>query len=184
VTIKRNLKKALARLINIASQQVFQSASVDICKEGMGTTLVLTVCFGGKLTVAHVGDSRVYLFRNGQLIQLTKDHSKVQELIDRGLILKEHAHKSRLNHILTRAVGVAQEVTVSFEELELRVGDRILLCSDGLTDMVADSAIEDIFLANLSLTVTLKNLIDMANFLGGKDNITVALVEYELPLDG
>jgi serine/threonine protein phosphatase PrpC len=178
-SVKKNLKKAISRFIDVANQQVFQSACLDVTKRGMGTTLVLAVYHDNKLTIAHVGDSRVYLFRNGSLTQLTKDHSKVQELVDTGLILKEDAHKSPLNNILTRAVGVGSEVTASFGEIELKKCDKVLLCSDGLTNMVPDYSIEEIFADRQSQAFTLERLIELANVRGGSDNITVALGAYD-----
>jgi serine/threonine protein phosphatase PrpC len=178
-TINKSLKRAIARFINLANQQVLQVANLDAFKRGMGTTLVVGVCYRGKLTVAHVGDSRAYLFRKGQLTQLTKDHSKVQELIDAGILLKEHAHTSRFNNILTRAVGVQDQVEATYLEIALEEGDKVMFCSDGLTNMVCDNSIEDIFLANHSMALILQHLVGMANQSGGSDNITVALGAYE-----
>jgi len=141
--------------------------------------LVATVYQEGVLTVAHVGDSRAYLFRNKQLITLTKDHSKVQELIDGGLISTEQAENSRYKNILTRAIGVSDRVIVDFNKINLKVNDKILICTDGLTNMLSDSVIEEILSMDEPLSVLLKNLISKANQLGGQDNITVALGSFD-----
>ena len=177
-TIKRNMQKAITRFINTANTEIFEAAAIDINKKGMGTTLVATVYQEGVLTVAHVGDSRAYLFRNKQLITLTKDHSKVQELIDGGLISTEQAENSRYKNILTRAIGVSDRVIVDFNKINLKVNDKILICTDGLTNMLSDSVIEEILLMDESLPVLLKNLISRANQLGGHDNITIALGSF------
>lgn len=177
-TIKRNIQKAITRFVNIANSEIFEAAAIDSTKRGMGTTLVAIVYQEGLLTVAHVGDSRAYLFRNNQLIALTKDHSKVQDLIDAGLISIEQAENSRFKNILTRAIGVSDKVTVDFNKIALKVNDKILICSDGLTNMLTDVAIKEVLSMNETLPVLLRNLISNANHLGGQDNITVAIGSF------
>ncbi|MDZ7686228.1 MAG: SpoIIE family protein phosphatase [Gammaproteobacteria bacterium] len=140
-----------------------------------------------KVTIGHIGDSRVYRVRDGHLEQLTKDHSFVQELIDKGVYTKEEARESIAKTSVTRALGVAPTVEAEVHEHKTKTGDVILMCSDGLSDLVADSDIETTFteLGN-NLSEVAGHLVNVANASGGKDNISIVLarVAKPFPADG
>jgi protein phosphatase len=132
--------------------------------------------------VAHIGDSRLYRLRNGDLSQLTRDHSLLQEQIDSGMITKEMARRSQNKNLVTRAVGIEPEVEVDINTFEAQEGDMFLLCSDGLNDMVEDDDIHltlNSLCSNLSLAST--QLVQMANDNGGRDNISVILIRVKKP---
>lgn len=143
---------------------------------GMGTTVVCCIFHEMTLTIAYVGDSRVYRLRGGVLTQLTRDHSLLEELVSRGHYTREEAVKLVRKNIVTRALGVEAEVTVDLLEEPLELGDIILLCSDGLTDMVPDELIGAALTEHASdLRAAAKMLVDSANDNGGKDNISVVI---------
>jgi len=175
-TISRNLKKAVTRFISQANSLIYQESLLDFEKRGMGTTIVVAVVRKNKLTIAHVGDSRAYLFRDGKIIRLTEDHTKVQDQIQSGLITFEASSKSPLRNVLTRSVGVLDHVEVDVHEINLVAKDKILLCSDGLTDMLSEQEIAKILSTELTLDKSVGKLIKYANDAGGLDNISLALV--------
>ncbi|MDD5629368.1 MAG: Stp1/IreP family PP2C-type Ser/Thr phosphatase [Elusimicrobia bacterium] len=140
---------------------------------GMGTTVVAVLADGKSLSVAHVGDSRLYLFRGGVLTQLTEDHSLVGDQLRRGLITPEAAAHSALQNILTRAVGAEPEVLVDVAEHAVRPGDVLLLATDGLDKMVSDAELARVLARGLSPYEAADRLVDMARQAGGTDNITV-----------
>jgi PPM family protein phosphatase len=145
----------------------------------MGTTLVSALWLDDKLAIANVGDSRLYVYRNGRLEQQTTDHSFVQEQIARGFLKPEDAEKSDLRNMLTRSVGVSEDVDVDLFEISVGPDDVILLCSDGLTKMLDD---DQIFAVMKSLSEPEKlvdELIKRANEAGGGDNITVIIARLE-----
>lgn len=169
----RVLKEQIAR----ANDAIYTTSQTQPQCAGMGTTLVVALFYNNRLTVAHIGDSRLYRLRDGQFSQVTRDHSLLQEQIDSGLISPEDAKYSQNKNLVTRALGIDPTVEPEIRDYELSPGDIYLLCSDGLNDMVED---EDIGLAlsmlgsNLSLAVA--QLIQMANDNGGRDNVSVILV--------
>lgn len=143
---------------------------------GMGTTLVVVQFYDNKLAVAHVGDSRLYRLRNGRLEQLTRDHSLLQEQIDKGMITPEAARHAPSKNLVTRALGVDATVATELGEHDVLPGDVYLLCSDGLNDMADDREIEAMlkaFSSNLQRCAT--ELVQMANEHGGRDNVSVIL---------
>jgi protein phosphatase len=131
---------------------------------------------GSRAHVAHVGDSRVYLVRNGELTQITSDHRAVQELIDGGALTQAEAEQHPLRNMLTRSVGVDDEVDVDRFDLELKQGDTLLLCSDGLTSMVGEREIANILKRAGDLDQAAAQLVGKANDSGGQDNISVVLI--------
>ena len=145
-------------------------------KQGMGTTVVAATIIGDKMYVANVGDSRLYVI-NQTIEQITNDHSYVEEMIRIGKIRREDAAKHEKKNVITRAVGATEKVKVDFFEVELRENDKILLCSDGLTNMVSNDRIYQIVSANEDVDVISKELVDEANKNGGQDNITVVVVK-------
>lgn len=144
--------------------------------KGMGTTLVSLVLIGREAMVAHVGDSRLYLLRDGDLTQVTEDHSLLSELLARGTTSIEEAENFPYKHILTRAIGTHPAVEPSFLSFEVKRGDLFMLCSDGLTNFASDSEITKILLQRDTLESKAKQLVDLANSQGGGDNITLVLV--------
>ena len=156
---------------------VYTAAQSQAQYAGMGTTLVLVLFHGAALTVAHVGDSRLYRLRRGRLSQLTRDHSLLQEQLDRGIIKAEDARHAQNRNLVTRALGVDPDVEPDVASHEVRRGDIYLLCSDGLNDMIEDAEIEDILHErgrDLALAAT--ELVQRANDSGGRDNVSVILV--------
>lgn len=166
----------IKKAIQCANQAVLAKAQTDIDLEGMGTTVVAATVIGNELCVANVGDSRLYL-ASDSLEQITKDHSYVQEMVRRGEISPEAARVHPDRNIITRAIGGGKGIAIDFFEVELRRGDQILMCSDGLTDMLEDQEIFDIINKRKDLPSTLQELVDTANQHGGNDNITVIMTE-------
>lgn len=170
--LRENVKKANLSIFNAAQSQPQYA--------GMGTTIVAGLFYDDRLAVVHVGDSRLYRLRGEEFVSITRDHSLLQEQIDSGVISKELARVSKNKNLVTRAVGVEEEVTPELHVYDVEVGDIYLFCSDGLNDMVED---EDIGAAiqmlqgNLSLAAM--QLIEQANDNGGRDNISVILVKVK-----
>ena len=143
----------------------------------MGTTIVTAMINDGRLSIAHVGDSRIYLVRAGTIEQLTDDHSLVYEQVKRDMMTKEEAELSEMKNVLTRALGTKPEVAVDLDELTLAQGDALVLCTDGLTTMVSDDDILSVVMSLDDPGAACERLVDMANENGGKDNVTV-IVAY------
>ncbi|HSG97887.1 MAG TPA: Stp1/IreP family PP2C-type Ser/Thr phosphatase [Woeseiaceae bacterium] len=159
---------------------IYQTAQSQTHCEGMGTTIVACMFFDDKVSIAHVGDSRAYRLRGGQLDQMTLDHSLLQELVDRGFYSHEEAQRSTNRNYVTRALGVEPTVEVEVHEYDVLPEDIYLLCSDGLPDMVEDDDIHlTISTFNASLDVVGQQLIDLANDHGGRDNVSVMLAQVK-----
>ena len=148
---------------------------------GMGTTLVVAIFTDNQLIVGHIGDSRLYRLRGEILTQLTEDHSLIQEQINAGLISLEQAEVSTKKNLVTRALGVDEEVELELQVFEVAVGDVYLLCSDGLSDLVKDVAIAKILVDANDIIVAANKLIDTANENGGSDNISVIIAQVNKP---
>jgi PPM family protein phosphatase len=159
--------------------ELIRQGEIDPAKTGMGTTLTVAYSFCSDLFVAHVGDSRAYLFREAQLRQLTRDHTVAQRLADSGEIPQEAVAKHRLRHLLTNVLGgVRAPVVTELEQFQLADHDRLLLCSDGLTDMVDDATIETVLRDIEPPQEAAQKLLDLALDAGGKDNVTIVLARY------
>jgi len=161
----------------LANERILNHIKMNPQDEGMGCTAELITFNDQHFVLGHVGDSRTYLFRRGQLRQLTRDHSLVQEQLDQGLLTPEEARRHSLRHVIVRAVGIDETLAVDLVEGKTHPGDLFLLCSDGLTDMIEDLSIQKILLSSLRLDQKVNRLIELANAAGGKDNITVVLCE-------
>ena len=163
-----------------ANQKVFQASETNAEHKGMGTTIVVLQFYNNSFSLAHIGDSRCYRVRGDKFEQITKDHSLLQELIDRGFYTPEEARKSMNKNLVTRALGIDPVVMPDIQEDIVLKNDIYLLCSDGLTDLVED---EDIYLTikqfSANLEEAAKQLITKANQKGGKDNISVMLCRIE-----
>ncbi|HZR03725.1 MAG TPA: Stp1/IreP family PP2C-type Ser/Thr phosphatase [Burkholderiales bacterium] len=170
------LQDSIAR----ANSSIYHAAGTQPQYAGMGTTLVVALFTPSRISVAHVGDSRLYRLRGSELVQLTRDHSLLQEQIDSGIITKEMARRSQNKNLVTRAVGIEPSVEAEINAFDVREGDTYLLCSDGLNDMVED---EDILLTLSSLQQNLplaaNQLVQLANDNGGRDNVSVILVRVK-----
>jgi protein phosphatase len=166
-------------------QEVFRQANERILlnteeypdHRGMGCTAELIAFRGGRFFIGHIGDSRTYLFRDGELRRITRDHSLVQDQLEKGLITPEDAKKHRLRNIVLRAVGIYPSVELDLINGRIAPGDITLLCSDGLTDMVDEDLIREILGSALALTDKVEQLVESAKTAGGNDNITVVLCE-------
>jgi PPM family protein phosphatase len=164
----------VASLIQEANRRVHERSSVDPTTSGMGTTMTVALVEDGGVVIGHVGDSRAYLVRDRQIEQITEDHSLVNELLKTGRLSPEEAETHPQRSVITRAVGTDPDVDVDSFVVDTRDGDVFLICSDGLTDMVADDEILDVVEHNLGdLDRAAKQLISAANRGGGEDNITV-----------
>jgi protein phosphatase len=167
---------AVLDVIYEANTNVFNASSENSQYRGMGTTVVVLLFYDNRFTVAHVGDSRLYRLRHGELEQITRDHSLMQELIDRGFYTPEQARKSLNKNLVTRAVGIEETVEVDVLEDVAHPDDIYLLCSDGVTDMIDDDVIKKIIIENSdNLDQTAAELIRVSNEAGGKDNISAML---------
>lgn len=166
----------IASEIAAANSAVLQAASTQDAYRGMGTTLVLAIWHDAGITYGHVGDSRLYVLRAGKLQQLTRDHSIVQEQLERGAITREQARHALNRNVLTRAVGIDPVVTADIRSTAVEPGDVFLLCSDGLTDMLRDSVIQSILRSFADDAHAAANrLVAAANGAGGFDNISVVV---------
>lgn len=160
---------------DLANTKILAYAEAHPSFTGMGCTAeILTFC-RDRYVLGHVGDSRTYLYRDGNLQQLTKDHSLVESQIDQGILSREEAQHSRFKNILLRAVGNREKMAVDLRSGDLHPGDIFLLCTDGLHGMVENDAIQPILAFDAPLDLKTKMLINMANDAGGKDNVTVVL---------
>lgn len=174
----RAARDALATAVSKANAAVVEKAEGDPAFAGMGTTLTAAMFEGKRLHVAHVGDSRAYLLRNGELSQLTTDHTLVQHLIDEGELTPEEAAEHPHRSVITRAIGVGEEVEVDSLTIHLAPDDQLLLCSDGLTGVVGDADIARWLLREDEHEAAVRKLVDAANAAGGPDNITIVLLRF------
>jgi PPM family protein phosphatase len=173
------IRSALARAAQRANQAVHDAAQQQADYAGMGTTLVLALFGQDKVWIGHVGDSRAYRLRAGRLEQLSRDHSLLQEQIDAGLLSEEEAAYSVHRNLVTRAVGVEPDVALEVHGHALQVDDLLLLCSDGLSDMLPDAAIAQVMRTHDTLPETAQALVEAANAAGGRDNISVILAKVK-----
>ena len=169
----------LASAFQIANRRIVESGERDPALSGMGTTLTALFLDGATAHLAHAGDSRAYLQRDGILEQVTDDHSVVAEQVRAGLIRPDQAKKSAYRHIITRALGIEPELPVDQKRLELKQGDIFLLCTDGLTEMVEDPLIERVLRQERLPDAAAERLIRTANEHGGVDNITVVVIRID-----
>jgi protein phosphatase len=177
------LESVLARMaerFRVIDQMLRQQAAENPGQAGMGTTLTLAASRGLDLIVCHIGDSRAYLFRDGNLEQLTRDMTMVQEMIDAGLVDPEEKRSHRARHILTQSLGSGiAEPDLRYRML--RDKDRLLMCTDGLTEMLKDGQIAEILGSTVDTDATCRRLVDRALQAGGRDNVTVVLADYRVP---
>ena len=171
----RKLRNAVAQ----ANFQIFQSSQKNPEQRGMGATVTTAWLKESRLSIAHVGDSRLYLLRSGNLQQMTNDHSLVAEQVRRGLLTPQQAEESEMQSVLLRALGAHADVDIDVEEVEMMSRDVLLMCSDGLTRMVTEPEIAGTLQAETLPNVAAEKLVALANERGGIDNVTVIVVRFE-----
>ncbi len=169
----------LGSAIQLANEAIYEAATKQRSRAGMGSTIVSVLVDGDFFSIGHAGDSRIYLVRNGKIQQLTRDHSLVMEQVRRGLLTKEEAEKSEMQNIIIRALGPEDKVQPDLDDMMAQPGDLLLLCCDGLTRHVPDDGIADIVNNTISLELMADRLIEAAKEGGGSDNITVLLLRFE-----
>lgn len=177
---KTDIKRIFTRVFNEINNKIIKKCIEKKSVTGMGTTLSVCIVKDDKMFIGHMGDSRIYVIRNGEAIQVTKDHSYVEELIDSGRITREQAKIHPNRNIITRALGLDRDIDVDTDTFDLIEGDRVLLCTDGLTNAVEDMELAEIACADDDPKTAVKNMIDKANERGGRDNITVQLFYKEV----
>jgi protein phosphatase len=173
----QEFRRAINICVDNANQSIFNASRADPQYAGMGTTLVVGVFQDSRLLLGHIGDSRCYRLRGKELLQITKDHSLLQEHIDAGLLTPLQAASSPIKNLVTRALGIEEEVMLELNEHHVHSGDIYMMCSDGLSDMVQDASISDVLQTGQTLEQKAIELVSMANDNGGRDNITVLLVQ-------
>ena len=171
-------KTLISNAVTVANRRLRDKAAGDELLSGMGTTFLLTSVDSDRLLTANIGDSRLYVISQGEISQITRDHSLVEEMVRMGGIDRETALARADKNIITRAVGAMDEVEADFFETRLHDGDRILLCSDGLTNMIEDDEIRRIVSSTKEIDDAALRLVETANEHGGRDNIAVILIEY------
>jgi serine/threonine protein phosphatase PrpC len=171
--------ESLASAIQLANRTIFHAGQEQNGQSGMGSTIVAALVRGNSLAIGHVGDSRIYLIRQGTIQQLTEDHSLVMEQVRRGLITLEQAQKSEMQNIILRALGSEESVEADVEDLMVLPGDLLLMTSDGLTRHVSDEEILEIVKGANNLEQACNKLVETAKERGGDDNITCLLVRIE-----
>jgi serine/threonine protein phosphatase PrpC len=175
----KEVRRAMEICVDNANRSIFNAANSNPQYSGMGTTLVLGVFQDTRLMLGHIGDSRCYRLRDGEFVQITKDHSLLQEQMDAGLITPEQAATSTNKNLVTRALGVEDAVLLEVNEHRVEPGDVYLMCSDGLSDMVDNDNIAQLLATDLPLEQKVVQLIDAANANGGRDNISVLLAQAQ-----
>jgi protein phosphatase len=177
--VRDDLARRLVRAVELAGQRIFHEAKADRSRRGMGTTVTAAALVDDHLFLAQVGDSRAYILRNGELVQVTRDQSLVNQLIEAGQLTEEEAETFEHNNIILQALGTADSVQVDLTYAELKRGDILMLCSDGLSGMMRHDEIREILRSPLDPLEQCKALTDRANQAGGHDNITVIVVHFE-----
>ena len=173
-----DLKTLLIKAVEESNALILSESKKSREKIGMGTTLVVCFVINNRAIVAHVGDSRVYIIRKNNIRKITKDHSLVAELVNEGKITEKEALNHPQKNVITRAIGTDPTVDIDISEFNLKDGDIILLCTDGLSNMLSDSQIKNIVLKSENVIISPKNLVDCANEKGGSDNITAVTLKY------
>jgi protein phosphatase len=161
---------------SLANEKILEHVTFHPSHRGMGCTAELLAFFDEGFILGHIGDSRTYRLRNGQLEQLTLDHTLVQQQLQEGLITSDQAKNHPMRNVIYRAVGIKEELTIDLLTGKVHPDDLFLLCSDGLTDMIQDDQIQDILCSDIDINQKAQNLIESAKVAGGTDNITVVLV--------
>ncbi len=171
-------KDVLIKAVGDANQEIYEMSINKENLSGMGTTITACVAMENSVTAVQVGDSRLYLIRKDKISQITKDHSLVEMLVENGTITKEEAKNHPQKNIITRAVGTDKTVEADIYEFSVKKGDTVLLCSDGLVNMVDDEEILSVIKSAKTLDAAANTLVSQAEKAGGTDNITVILIRF------
>ena len=171
-----NISNRAAEAVRLANRIINDASRSNPSYERMGTTLTAAVLRNDRFSIAHVGDSRAYLIRAGCIEQITDDHSLVAEQLKMGLLTEEAAKHSDIKNVITRALGVNPDIDVDIEELAIADGDRVVLCTDGITSVVSDGEILSAALSSRGADVLCKSLLALANERGSRDNMTIVAV--------
>jgi len=171
-----NVGEEIRKLVGEANTAVFEASLARPEASGMGTTLTMAVIVGSRVTVAHVGDSRLYMARSDTMRQMTQDHSYIEELIKNGTLTREEAERHPRKHVITRAIGSSKDLEVDILDFEIQKGDILLLCTDGLTNMICENEIYNI-IKECEPQKACEKLIEAAKSKGGEDNITVIVYQ-------
>ncbi len=173
------LARRLVGAVEVAGSRIFNEARADRSRRGMGTTATIAALLDGRLFVAQVGDSRAYILRHDRLVQVSRDQSLVNQLIEAGQLTEEEAETFEHNNIILQALGTSETVQVDLTFVDLRRGDTLLLCSDGLSGMIRSEEIREVLMRQPDPLHACKELTDRANAAGGHDNITVIVARFE-----
>ncbi|MBF0780653.1 MULTISPECIES: Stp1/IreP family PP2C-type Ser/Thr phosphatase [unclassified Granulicatella] len=174
-----DIRQWMLTTIEEVNKLVYERSKQFLDLKGMSTTLVCASTFDNQLIVSHVGDSRLYIYRTPELKQITKDHTLVRDLLDLGGLSEEEALNHPMKHVITRAVGSKDSLIIDITQVSLQSQDYILLCSDGLTDMLSDDDISSSFKEWKPIEERVKKWIEQANLAGGRDNISIILIHYK-----
>jgi protein phosphatase len=174
-----DLARRLVQAVEDAGVRIFNEARADRTRRGMGTTATIAALLDDRIFVAQVGDSRAYILRNGTLVQVTRDQSLVNQLIEAGQLTEEEAETFEHNNIILQALGTADTVQVDLTYVDLRAGDTLLMCSDGLSGMIRSDEIREVLLSVSDPLEACKVLTERANLAGGHDNITVIVAHFD-----
>src|SRR5438477_4211927 len=178
------VERQVMEALKSANRKIHERTMIEVDKQGMGTTVSVLIIAGHRYLIGQVGDSRVYLLRDGALIQLTKDHSYVQEQVDAGFLTPEQARYHPYSNVITRCVGASPDVTPDIYQGDVRLGDLFLVASDGLTGMVDDRRLQMLLMSRAEPERKVHSLISEANGRGGLDNITAIVVQIAPEDDG
>lgn len=170
-------EEALLTAIELANNTVYEDAQVYPERQGMGTTLTFMCCIHSHFYFGHVGDSRAYRLRGSELTQLTRDHTWVNMQVRAGLLSQQEAEYARMRHVLVKSLGNQPEIEPDIVPVDVESKDRFLLCSDGLSDFVEYNDLRNILLGSRTPTETTRRLIEQANVVGGRDNITAIVID-------
>ncbi|MEC1541646.1 protein-serine/threonine phosphatase PrpC [Bacillus subtilis] len=182
-TAPSECEKWLIEQILSVNSKIYDHAQAHEECQGMGTTIVCALFTGKTVSVAHIGDSRCYLLQDGDFVQVTEDHSLVNELVRTGEISREDAEHHPRKNVLTKALGTDQSVSIDTRSFDIEPGDKLLLCSDGLTNKVEGTELKDILQSDSAPQEKVNLLVDKANQNGGEDNITAVLLELALQVE-
>lgn len=175
--------KWLSDQVQIENGKIIDKSNQFKDLNGMGTTMVAAIFFDDQMVVANIGDSRGYLRRNGELNQLTEDHSLVNELVKRGVITEQEAKTHPQKNIITRTLGISPDADIDINLYQLESSDQLLLCTDGLSNMVSNQQLDGVLKSDQTLAEKCQQLIKMANEAGGPDNITVLIADNAQEVD-
>lgn len=178
LTTLRKARKSVMKSIEFANRHIYNHAKTIEGCNGMGTTLTMAYVFDEKIVVGHVGDSRAYMISSNEMVQITQDHSLVQQLLMDGKISKNEADSHPQKNVITRAVGTSSDIEVDVLFMDVKKDDTLILCSDGLTNMVSEDELKDLFINENDMQIACEKAIDRAKLNGGSDNITVLGIRF------